>query len=214
MSTQFRETFFFNRSNPIFGMDYTFQGNTNKSLLSIGFDSREVQEHIFRSRWNILGKYSFLTELKNGEKNASSEAAIERNYKIQYFGLKPEIGYQYSTELRWSFYYSYIHQENLLANKEISNQQKLSAEVKYNAGGKSSIQTQFNFIYNDFTGTSNSAIAYEMLEALQPGKNLTWSANWQKNIGPSLQLSILYDGRSSETARVVHAGSMQVRAFF
>ena len=214
LSTQFRETFFFNRSNPIFGMDYTYQGNTNKTLLSIGFDARDLQEHIIRSRWNIAGKYSFLSEIKQGEKNATSEAAVERNFQIQYFGLKPEIAYQYSTELRWSIYYSYLFQENHIAIKEISKQQKLSAEVKYNAGGKSSIQTQFNFIYNDFSGTSNSAIAYEMLEALQPGKNLTWSANWQKNIGPSLQLSIIYDGRSSESARVIHAGSMQVRAFF
>ena len=169
---------------------------------------------LFRSRWNIAGKYSLLSEIKSGEKNARNEAASERNYKIQYVALKPELAYQYSTELRWSVFYTYLQQENLISNKETSKQQKLSAEMKYNAGGKSSIQTQFNFIYNDYTGSSNSAIAYEMLEALQPGKNLTWSANWQKNIGPSLQLSILYDGRSSEKSKVIHAGSMQVRAFF
>lgn len=214
ISTQYRETFFFNRSNPIFGMDYTYQGNKNKALLSIGFDARALQEHMFKSRWNILGKYSFLTEIKRGEKNANSEASVERNFNIQYYGIKPELAYQITTEMRWSIFYSYLYQENKISNNEISKQQKLSAELKYNAGGKASIQTQFNFIYNDFIGSSNSAIAYEMLEALQPGKNLTWSANWQKNIGPSLQLSILYDGRSSEKARVIHAGSMQVRAFF
>ena len=38
--------------------------------------------------------------------------------------------------------------------------------------------------------------------------------NWQKNIGSSLQISILYDGRSSSGAKIIHAGSMQARAFF
>lgn len=214
LSTQFRESFYFNRSNPIFGADYTFQGNSNKNLLSIGFDRRDLNEHLIRSRWNIAGKYSFLSELKKGKKTSNSEAAAERNFNIVYYSLKPEIGFQYSTELRWSINYTFLNQKNQLASAEEAIQHKLSAEVKYNAGGKSSIQTQFNFIYNNFKGTNNSAIAYEMLEALQPGKNLTWSANWQKNIGPSLQLSILYDGRSSEGAKVIHAGSMQARAFF
>lgn len=214
LSTQYRESFFFNRSNPIFGADYTFQGNSNKNLLSIGFDTRNFNEHIIRTRWNLAGKYSLLSELKKGRKTANSEAAVERNYTILYYSIKPEIGYQYSTSLRWNLYYAFQNQKNQLASAEESIQHKLSAEIKYNAGGKSSIQTQFNFIYNNFKGVNNSAIAYEMLEALQPGKNLTWSANWQKNIGPSLQLSVLYDGRSSAGAKVIHAGSMQARAFF
>lgn len=214
INTQYRESFYFKRSDPVFGADYTLQGSSNKNLLSIGFDSRSYYEHVFRSRWNIFGKYSVLSEFKNGEKKALSEAASERNFTIDYFSVRPEFGIQYSTELRWSLSYLFLTQKNKLPSAEESIQHKLSAELKYNAGGKSSIQTQFNFIYNDFTGNSNSAIAYELLEALQPGRNLTWSANWQKNIGPSLQISVLYDGRSSVGSKTIHAGSMQARAFF
>ena len=214
INTQFRESFYFNRSNPIFGADYTYQGNSNKNLLSIGFDSRKYNEHIIRTRWNIAGQYSILSEFKQGQKIANNEAAADRNYQINYYSLKPEFAYQFSSNYRWAVFYNFQHQENILLSAEKSTQHKLSAEMKYNAGGKSSIQTQFNFIYNTFTGKSNSAIAYEMLEALQPGNNLTWSANWQKNVGPNLQISILYDGRSSEGNKVIHAGSMQARAFF
>lgn len=214
LSTQYRETFYFKRSDPVFGADYTFQGSSNKNLLSIGFDSRSYNEHIVRSRWNILSKYSITSEFKTGEKKAISEAASERNFTIRYLGIKPEFGIQYSTQFRWNLSYSYLSQENTLPSAEKSLQHKLGTELKYNSGGKSSIQTQFNFIYNDFTGNSNSAIAYELLEALQPGRNLTWNANWQRNIGPSFQLSIIYDGRSSVGAKTIHAGSMQARAFF
>lgn len=214
VNTQYRESFYFKRSDPIFGADYTLQGSSNKNLLSIGFDSRSYNEHLIRTRWNIFNRYSVLTELKTGEKKAISEAASERNFTINYYSVRPEFGVQFSTELRWSLSYLFLTQENKLAGAEKSDQHKMSAELKYNAGGKSSIQTQFNFIYNNFTGNSNSAIAYELLEALQPGRNLTWSANWQKNIGSSLQISILYDGRSSVGAKTIHAGSMQARAFF
>jgi hypothetical protein len=214
INTQYRESFYFKRSDPIFGADYTFQGNSTKNLLSIGFDSRSYNEHLIRTRWNILNKYSVLTEIKRGKKDAISEAAAERNFTINYVSLKPEFGLQYSAELRWNVSYLFLKQENIIGAKEESSQHKLSAELKYNAGGKSSIQTQVNFIYNDFIGNSNSAIAYELLEGLQAGRNLTWSANWQKNIGSSLQISILYDGRSSAGAKAIHAGSMQARAFF
>lgn len=214
VSTQYRESFYFKRSDPVFGADYTFQGSSNKNLLSIGFDSRSFNEHLIRTRWNIVGKYSVLTEIKKGKKNANNQAAVERNFEINYYSLRPEFGVQISTELRWSLGYLFINQENIIGALEKSTQQKLSADLKYNAGGKSSIQTQFNFIYNKYTGNSNSAIAYELLEALQPGRNLTWSANWQKNIGSSLQISIIYDGRSSAGSKTIHAGSMQARALF
>lgn len=214
ISTQFRETIFFNRSNPIYGIDYTYQGNNNKNLLSIGFDKRDLTEHLVRSRWNIAGQYSILMEAKSGKKTSANEAASERNFDINYSSIKPEFGIQFSNQIRCNVFYTYFNQQNILGGKEKSIQNKISAEMKYNAAGKSSIQGQFNIIYNKFSGNNNSAIAYEMLEALQVGKNFTWSANWQTNIGPSLQLSLLYDGRSSEGAGAIHAGSMQVRAFF
>ena len=214
INTQYRETVFFNRSNPIFGLDYTLQGNNNKNLLSIGFDVRNLSEQIIKSRWNIAGQYSVLLEFKQGNKTSENEAATERNYKINYTSIKPEFGVQFSNQLRCNIFYTYQIQKNLNFTNELAEQNKLSAEMKYNAAGKSSIQGQLNIVYNSFNGNSNSAIAYEMLEALQKGRNITWSANWQKTIGPSLQISVIYDGRSSENAKVIHAGSMQARAFF
>ena len=214
INTQYRESFYFKRSDPVFGADYTIQGSSNKNLLSIGFDARSFNEQLIRTRWNILGRYSILSEVKQGLKKASNEAASERNYEINYYSVRPEFGLQVSTELRWSLSYLFLKQENKTASAEQSTQHKLSADLKYNAGGKSSIQTQLNFIYNDFSGNANSAIAYELLEALQPGRNLTWSVNWQKNLSNNLQLSILYDGRSSTGNRTIHSGSMQARALF
>jgi hypothetical protein len=104
--------------------------------------------------------------------------------------------------------------ENKIAGREIANQNKIGTELKYNSGGKTSLTASLNYINNDYVGNQNSAIAYEILEALQPGKNYTWAANWQRNISETFQLSVIYEGRNSESSKVIHSGSMQARAFF
>ena len=72
----------------------------------------------------------------------------------------------------------------------------------------------FNYINNKFTTTNNASLAYEMLEGLQQGANMTWEMTYQQNISKHMQLSINYNGRKSEENPVIHTGGVQVRAFF
>jgi hypothetical protein len=60
----------------------------------------------------------------------------------------------------------------------------------------------------------NSPIGYEMLDALRPGNNFTWSINWQEKLVNGLQLSFIYEGRKSEGSNIIHTGRMQASAFF
>jgi hypothetical protein len=57
-------------------------------------------------------------------------------------------------------------------------------------------------------------VAFEMLEALRPGSNYTWSVTWQRNVGKNLQLNLVYSGRKPAGINVVHNGGMELRAFF
>ena len=66
----------------------------------------------------------------------------------------------------------------------------------------------------DFDGDSNTPVAYEMLEALQPGQNYMWNVILQKKILLGLQLSVSYEGRKSEGSDTIHIGRMQVSALF
>lgn len=214
LNTQFRESIFFKRTDPIFGAEYTYQTNRAKQLLNLGFDSRFTNEHIVRTRWNIFARYSINLEMKLTEKNSSNETAIDRNYNLSGYSASPEFAIQYNTSWRLAFIYRYQFIENKLAGAESSIQNKLGTELKYNSGGKTSFTANANYINNNFIGNQNSAISYEMLEALQDGRNFTWAMNLQRNISESFQLSVIYEGRNSETSRVIHSGSMQARAFF
>ena len=70
------------------------------------------------------------------------------------------------------------------------------------------------YINIDFSGNTNTSVAYEMLESLQPGKNYVWSVVWQKSLSSFLQLSVNYNGRKSNANNIIHFGGMQLRALF
>ena len=65
-----------------------------------------------------------------------------------------------------------------------------------------------------FNGSTNTPVAYQMLEGLQPGKNFTWTLLAQKKLTNFLDLNFSYFGRKSETSKTIHTGSFQLKAYF
>ena len=79
---------------------------------------------------------------------------------------------------------------------------------------KGSLNLKADFIQISYNGEQNTSLAFEMLDALKIGKNITWGAAYQRNLSNNLQLSLTYDGRKSEGTKTVHIGGAQVRAYF
>ncbi|MCR9083777.1 MAG: hypothetical protein NXH89_15220, partial [Cyclobacteriaceae bacterium] len=80
---------------------------------------------------------------------------------------------------------------------------------------KTTLTANLKWIEIDYNGVVNSPVGYEMLQALTPGTNITWSLNWLQKIGEGLQMNLVYEGRNSQGLdRVVHVGRMQVSALF
>ena len=65
-----------------------------------------------------------------------------------------------------------------------------------------------------FNGSTNTPVAYQMLEGLQPGKNFTWSLLAQKKLTDFLDLNLNYFGRKTETSKTIHTGTIQLKAYF
>lgn len=53
-----------------------------------------------------------------------------------------------------------------------------------------------------------------MMNGLNIGDNYTWELVYQRNLNSNIQLSFNYNGRKSETSKVVNIGGAQIRAFF
>jgi hypothetical protein len=215
LGTSLRNSFFFNRTSPTFGMDYTFQDSRNKVLLSNGFDSRTNIFHQVNLRWNMTRMILFQSKVDMGEKANASDFLSGRNYTITYFTASPKISYQPDAKSRISLKYEYSDKKN---NPETGGEQAfisdIGAEIRYNTTEKGSILATFNFVQIKYNGNTNSSLAFEMLNSLKPGNNYTWTFTLQRTINKNMQLNLNYSGRKTENNGIIHTGGVQVRAFF
>jgi len=207
-----KNTLFFNRTNPIFGADYTINRNYRKNLLLSGYNSQESFIHNLRIRWNINQKLSMTNNVKANNKIYLSESYSSKNYNLNEIENKYGIDYLPSLSLRVSLSYLYREKENI--GDERANENNLGAEFKYNLKEKGNLVFQLNYLNLNFTGETNSPLAYEMLQGFLPGNNFIWVVQYQQQLANSLQLNFNYNGRKLPDSNTLHAGGVQLRAFF
>lgn len=215
LTSSWRNILYFNRSSSVFAMDYTVQQTSGKSLLSNGFDLRKVFSHEVKTRLTFKKVMTLTGLYRNGDKLSSSDFLTGRNYDIDFYEIKPELAWQPGVNFRFSVNYSYIYKQN---RQEYGGQRAINntygTEIRFSTPDKGSFLANFNYVLLDYNGEQNSALAFEMLDALKNGKNYTWSANWQQSLTKNLQLNLTYNGRKSEDNKIIHTGGVQVRAFF
>lgn len=214
-SSSVRNTFFFNRTSQLVGADYTYSALTNRILLANGFDQRTSNFNQLNFRWNIARKYTIKLSAEKGLRASEADYTSGRDFRIEYDKLKPELIYQPGTAFRISLLYRYEQKFNRLGVLgEVAKINDTGIEVRYNQLQKGSLTGTINWVNIDYIGEANSALGFEMLEALKPGRNFTWTVNYQRNLGKNMQLSLRYNGRKSEDNRTIHTGGVEMRAFF
>lgn len=214
----FRNTFSLNRSHPVWGIDLIYQEHRNKILLTNGFDTRSGSFNGLRLRWNIS---RFLTLLNNndiGDKKYKSEFFSSKNYRIKYITDETTLNIQPGQYSRISLIYKFNDKQNMMG-KDKSQMHNAGVEFRYNAVTKGNLTVTVNYINITYsTGAdsvnTNTPVAFEMLESLLPGNNGTWSLQFQKNLTDVLQMNLIYNGRISEGSKMIHVGSVQLRASF
>ena len=213
LNSSFRNTLYFNKSNPKYGMDINFLRNRNKAYLVNGFETRTLYNGGLNLRWNFFASFTFRLSTEQGRKTSVSEFFSSQNYNIDYNEIVPELSYQPNPALRVNINFRYKDSKNSEGGDR-SIIRDLGAEVNYRMVNKGTLLVQVNYIDIGFTGDENSAIGFEMLEGLRTGRNGTWNISYQQNISEHLQFSLIYDGRKAEETPTVHVGSVQLRAYF
>jgi len=217
-----RQSVFFNQSSAVFGADYTFINNQSKQLLTNRLEFKDLVSHLVRWRYNFHPSWTFFNDNTLSEKGNASEFFSVRDYKIRAYETQASIAFQPSTQFRISGIYKYNYKVNLQqtfgAQSEPINQSAylntFALELRYNQTEKGSFTARFDFIKIDYNDVENSSIAYEMMNGLNIGDNYTWELVYQRNLNNNIQLSFNYNGRKSETSKVVNIGGAQIRAFF
>jgi hypothetical protein len=170
---------------------------------------------LLNARWNITKAIGVNNIFETGVRRSVSEYFGNLNYTINYYRIEPNISIQPNNLFRTILTYSYSSKINELGEpKEKAVQDKFSIEFKYSSLKKGIISARFNYIKINYNAPTNSPLAYEMLEGLQNGNNLTWNFNLQRNLSKILQISVNYEGRKSIGVPTVNTAGVQARAFF
>lgn len=210
-----RSRIFYNRSNPGLGLDFGYFRASRKQLMSQGFESRKREDYTANVRYNLSKNYNIKLLYLWGSSSSNSDFLQGRKYTIERNKVLPELSWQPSKMFRLSILYGYSNKINLGGEPgEKANIQEIAGNLRISKASKMSLDALFKFSDIQYSGDVNTPVAYEMLEALQPGKNYSWNMRLQKKILLGLQLSISYEGRKSEENETIHIGRMQVSALF
>ena len=213
LQSNFRNVFSYNRGKQHFTTSYTYLTNTSRNILSIGFIESKTKSHQllfnhkFAANWlvNLLSSYN--------ENKSESESFTSKNFNLEEIQFNPKLSYLLNDNTRFDVFYQYSNKENT-TGLETLEQQKYGASFAFSSKQQIALTGEFNYFSNTFTGNSNSPVAYQMLEGLQPGKNYTWTLLAQKKLTKYLDLNLSYFGRKSETSKVIHTGNIQLKAYF
>ncbi len=214
INSNFRNNFYFNRGKQRYSTTYSYIENRTKNLLNFGSLETRIKTH--QLVFNHLVQKTWLYQLtaKTDQVITLSENYESKNYRLMNYTLNPKVSYLFSTNASLDFFYEFKDKRNQQESFEVLVQHRLGTSFTYNTNKKFSMNGEFSFYENKFTGNALSAVAFQMLEGLQPGRNMTWRFLLQHNITKYLDANISYQGRTSETSKAIHTGSIQLRAFF
>ena len=212
-----RNTFQFNPSEPTYGIDLIYNKLNFKQLISNGFEAREKQMIKLLSRVNIQRDYNVKIYISKSSTINQSDFLEGRNYLIGSREINAILEWQPSNFWRMTSEYTYgLNLDNTPAEMAqfYSRISEGGLGFRFSKAASRSIESNFRYVYIDFSGVENSAVGYELLQGLKPGNNLTWRVNWQQKLLNGLQFNISYEGRKSGDLDIIHIGRMQVMALF
>jgi hypothetical protein len=214
LNSSFRNSFFYNRGKQKHSVTYTFLSNRTKNLLSVGALESSNLSHQLQYAHLVQKTWLFGLIGKTIKSSTVSENYSSRNFELKGYQLAPKISYLFTKNASLDVFYEIQNKKNIIGNLETLNQSRFGGSFTYASDKKFTTNGEFSLYNNDFVGNQLSAVAFQMLEGLQAGKNMTWRLLLQKNLTQYLDININYQGRKSETSQTIHTGNIQLRAFF
>lgn len=214
LNTAIRNSLFYNRGKQDHSITYTYLDSRAKNLLSTGSQQSENSSHqlqyvhLYQKSW-LFGMLAQTSKTKTAVENFES-----RNYLIDAYQWSPKISYLFSQNASWDLFGEFKDKQNSIGERETLKQTRVGTSFAYASQKKLTMNGEFSLYQNKFTGNALSPAAFQMLEGLQPGQNMTWRLLVQKNLTQYLDVNVNYQGRKSETSTAVHTGSIQLRAYF
>jgi hypothetical protein len=222
-----RNTLYYNRSNPIFGAEFTIQQTKLKTLLTQGFDLRNLLTQSLLVRRTLAQSFTGRLLLSRDIREVRSIASTGstylnlRNFRLLLYSLQPEISYQPTPALRLTGTYQRQSKHNTLPDPTKPDEElaqgsfdELGLETRLSQVNKRTVTAAIHGTRVQFQGDPASVAGIEILNALRPGANYTWNLNVEQRLSNGLNITVAYDGRKASGLNTVHSGRMQVAVLF
>lgn len=203
----------FNRRNPIFGVDWIFRLQKQKTLFSNGFELSEWQLNELKMRWNISSYFLIMNKSAYEKKQREVLAFSNKNYSIGSLNNDLTLQWQPNVRLRLSANYTFKKKKNTQGNEQTFIQ-SISPKVNYNIPGKGTFSFLFTWVNVAMQNQPVSSTIYEMTEGYESGKNYRVEINIAYQLNKYLQLSIHYNARKSKGLNLIHTGQFNLSAVF
>lgn len=215
-SNRWRYLLYYNRNRTGLGWEGSYSLAERKQLLTNGFELGTMRDWASISSWRFNQTYTIRFKNQWGFQLNESDFLQNRNLDIVSYGLGPELIWQPLNSLRLIGEYNYRTKRNRIENaaNESSDVSEWHGNLTWTKGSKGSLNVDIRWMQIGFEGESNTFAAYQLLEALQPGRNTTWRLNWQQVLGKGVHMTLQYNGRTSEGQSPIHTGTVMMTAYF
>jgi hypothetical protein len=209
----FSNSFSFNRSSQTWGIDINNIRTDGRAFLSYGYETRSVDDWNARARYNPDRRWSLQLLTRVITHGLETPGFANRNYRVKGQAFEPRLIYTRGTNFRAQAGYVHTRRHNIIG-VEASVSDALQTEWKYNLPSKTALSARFTFNRIEYDSPPQTAVAYLMLDGLQPGRNRLWSIDLTRRLTSFLELTMQYEGRQSGRSGTVHTGRAQLRAIF
>ncbi len=214
LSYNFKNSLYLNKGKNIYATAYHFTQGKQQSVYSFEALTTKLTNHQLQFTHQINDFWLLQLSGNKSIQERLSSVFLERNFKLDEILFFPKLTLTFTEKSTVDFFYTNVKKENAIGVKEALKKQILGVSIQLlNESGRS-IKSEFQYINNNFEGTENSAVAYQMLEGLKKGNNYTWLFTAQQKLTQNLFLNLSYNGRKSEESSAIHTGSVQLRLNF
>ncbi len=213
---QWQASMFYNRSDPNWGVEGGFQQHSRKQQLSGGYEIGDQASYYLIARKSFTRTWNLRLQGGTGVQKDLSDFLAEQRYIVQSWSLEPQLTWRPLQQLEFDVSGKYKQKDNKFQAEQQENSSIKEVGMGFLVSRQltTSIRGQVRLTEIDFEGNTNTPVSYALLEALKPGSNWTWNLQLQQRVMKGLMLNVVYDGRQSENAIVVHTGRMMLRALF
>ena len=205
--------FFVNRGAKKYNIRLLWQKLGNEQLLVIGKQSLQIEKysvetrHFFTNYWLWKQKFAWITSKRFAEDYQA------KNYELQERKIEQNLSFLQAQKADLQLTYQYKFKKNL-SGSEVLKSNLLGIDYTKFPKEKYSFHTGLKFVLNNFSGNDTTPVAFQMLEALQKGKNMLFELSYRQKLTSYLEMNLNYNFRISENNPAIHTGGIMLKMMF